>query len=68
MEQKYQQLHLRSGQTVRHQQGAVMVLLAAGLAALLAVAGLALDGGNLFLNKSKLQNAVDAAALSAGRP
>ena len=43
-----------------------MVILAAGMAALLAVAGLALDGGNLFLNKSKLQNAIDASALSAG--
>ncbi len=43
-----------------------MVILVAGMAALLAVAGLALDGGNLFLNKSKLQNAIDASALSAG--
>lgn len=60
MEYKYQQLHLKK------QRGAVVVILAAGMAALLAVAGLALDSGNLFLNKSKLQNAADASALSAG--
>ncbi|MBY6185065.1 hypothetical protein KUV89_00215 [Marinobacter hydrocarbonoclasticus] len=33
--------------------------------AILAMAALALDGGHLLLNKSRLQNAVDAAALSA---
>jgi hypothetical protein len=60
MEYKYQQLHLKK------QQGAVVVILAAGMGALLAIAGLALDSGNLFLNKSKLQNATDASALSAG--
>ena len=60
MKYKYQQLHLKK------QRGAVVVILAAGMAALLAVAGLALDSGNLFLNKSKLQNAADASALSAG--
>ena len=60
MEYKYQQLHLKK------QHGAVVVILAAGMAALLAVAGLALDSGNLFLNKSKLQNAADVSALSAG--
>ena len=66
MEDKHQQFNLKSGQIIKNQQGAVMVILAAGMAALLAVAGLALDGGNLFLNKSKLQNATDASALSAG--
>ena len=60
MKHRYQQLHLKN------QQGAVVVILAVGMAALLAVAGLALDGGNLFLNKAKLQNAIDASALSAG--
>jgi len=60
MKYKYQQSHLKK------QRGAVVVILAAGMAALLAVAGLALDTGNLFLNKSKLQNAADASALSAG--
>jgi len=60
MEYKYQQLRLKK------QQGAVVVILAAGMAALLAVAGLALDSGHLFMNKSKMQNAADVSALSAG--
>lgn len=49
------------------QRGAVVILLAVAMAALLAVAGLALDGGHLLLNKTRLQNAVDAAALSGAR-
>ena len=66
MEYQYQHYHMKPGQINKNQRGAVVVILAAGMAALLAVAGLALDGGNLFLNKSKLQNAIDASALSAG--
>ncbi|MBA4501415.1 pilus assembly protein TadG-related protein [Marinobacterium marinum] len=49
------------------QQGAVMVLVVVALLALIAMAGLAMDGGHLLLNKTRLQNAVDAAALSAAR-
>lgn len=49
------------------QQGAVIVLLTVAMIALLAMAGLALDGGHLLLNKTRLQNAVDAAALSAAK-
>jgi len=49
------------------QRGAVLVLVAVAMLALLAMAGLALDGGHLLLNKTRLQNAVDAAALSAAR-
>lgn len=53
---------------MRHkQQGAVLVLVTVAMLALLAMAGLALDGGHLLLNKTRLQNAVDAAALSAAR-
>lgn len=51
----------------RREQGAVLVLVAIGMLALLAMAGLALDGGHLLLSKTRLQNAVDAAALSAAR-
>lgn len=51
----------------RRQRGAVAILLAVALLALLAMAGLALDGGHLMLNKTRLQNAVDAAALSGAR-
>lgn len=49
------------------QRGAVAVLLAVAMIALLALAGLALDGGHLLLNKTRLQNAVDAAALSGAK-
>jgi len=49
------------------QRGAVVVLIAAGLLALLAMVGLALDSGHLVLNKSRLQNTVDASALAAAK-
>jgi Flp pilus assembly protein TadG len=51
----------------RRQRGAVAVVVAIGLLALLAMAGLALDSGHVILNKSRLQNTVDAAALSAAK-
>jgi Flp pilus assembly protein TadG len=44
-----------------------MVLIVAALAALLLMAGLALDVGHATLNKSRLQNATDAAALAAAK-
>ena len=44
-----------------------MVFLAVGLAALLLMAGLALDIGHATLNKTRLQNATDAAALAAAK-
>lgn len=49
------------------QRGSVAVLLTIAMLALLAIAGLVLDGGHLMLNKTRLQNAVDAAALSGAR-
>ena len=49
------------------QGGAVLVLLAVAMLAILAMAGLALDGSHLLLNKSRLQNSVDAAALAAAK-
>lgn len=51
----------------KRQRGAVAVLLTVAMLALLAMAGLALDGGHLLLNKTRLQNAVDAAALSGAK-
>ncbi|WP_242443068.1 pilus assembly protein TadG-related protein [Pseudomonas sp. LFM046] len=52
---------------LRHQRGAVLVLVVVALLALLAVAALALDGGHMLVNKTRLQNAVDAAALSGAK-
>ena len=53
---------------LRHKQkGVVGILVVVGLVALLAMAGLALDSGHAMLNKTRLQNAVDAAALSGAK-
>ena len=49
------------------QRGAVAVLLAIAMGALILCAGLALDMGHAFLNKTRLQNTVDAAALAAAK-
>lgn len=51
----------------RRQRGSVMALLAVAMLALVAMAALALDGGHLLVNKTRLQNAVDAAALSGAK-
>jgi hypothetical protein len=49
------------------QKGIVLVLVVAGLLAMLAMAGLAIDGGHMMLNKTRLQNTVDAAALAGAK-
>ncbi|TBW09598.1 pilus assembly protein [Azotobacter chroococcum subsp. isscasi] len=51
----------------RHQQGAVLILVVAAMTAILMMAALALDGGHMLMNKARLQNAVDAAALSGAK-
>ncbi|MDD4880912.1 MAG: pilus assembly protein TadG-related protein [Gallionellaceae bacterium] len=53
------------GLTSRFQTGAISVMAAAGMAALVASALLAVDLGNLFYTKRQLQNVADTAALSA---
>jgi hypothetical protein len=49
------------------QRGAVLALVAVGMLAIIGMAGLALQSGHLFVNKTHLQNALDAAALSAAK-
>jgi Putative Flp pilus-assembly TadE/G-like len=49
------------------QRGAVMVLVVVGLLALIGIAGLAIDTAHVLLNKSRLQSALDAAALAAAK-
>jgi Flp pilus assembly protein TadG len=49
------------------QGGAVIVLVAIALAAMVMMAALVLDGSHMLLNKTRLQNAVDAAALSGAK-
>lgn len=51
----------------RQQRGITAVLVVIGLLALLAMVGLAMDTGHVVLNKSRLQNTVDAAALAAAK-
>ncbi len=49
------------------QRGSVIVVVAIGLVAIIGIAGLAIDMSHAYLNKSRLQNALDSAALSAAR-
>ncbi|MFL6608884.1 MAG: Tad domain-containing protein [Pseudomonas sp.] len=51
----------------RRQGGAVSVLMVIAMAAIAMTAALALDGGHMLLNKTRLQNAVDAAALGGAK-
>jgi hypothetical protein len=49
------------------QRGAILPLFAIGLLTFIAMTGLALDMGYAYLNKTRLQNALDAAALSGAK-
>ncbi len=49
------------------QSGVVLVLTTVAMVALLGMAGLALDMGDVYVNKTRLQNALDASALSAAK-
>jgi len=51
----------------KQQAGAVIAIVVIGLLATLSVVGLALDGGHTMVSKSRMQNIVDAAALSAAK-
>lgn len=54
---------LTAGRT--RQRGSVLAIVAISLALLFGIGGLAIDLGHAYVNKTRLQNAVDAAALSA---
>lgn len=59
---------LRHGlRSPRRQRGVVVVLVAAGMLAIIAMAGLALDLGDSYLSKTRLHNALDTAALSGAK-
>ena len=51
----------------RRQRGIALPLVVVGLVAMLAIAGLALDSSHAFVNKTRLQNMADAAALAAAK-
>lgn len=53
--------------TLLSQRGAVLPLFVIGMLAILGMAGLALDMGHAYFDKTRLQNALDAAALSGAK-
>src|SRR5688500_16061724 len=53
--------------TLSPQRGAVAVIVVISLAVLIIMAGLVRDVGHAFVNKTRLQNTVDAAALAAAK-
>lgn len=54
-------------QTARQQRGAVAIIVALCLTVLIGMLGLVLDLGHLYVAKTELQNAADAAALSGAK-
>ena len=56
----------RCGNRTR-QRGIALPLVVIGLIAIIAMAGLAIDSSHAFVNKTRLQNMVDAAALAAAK-
>jgi Flp pilus assembly protein TadG len=56
---------LGRGTAPRREQGTVILLIAVGLLALVAVAGLAVDLGNVWATRTQLQAASDASSLAA---
>jgi hypothetical protein len=53
--------------SLKKQQGIFAIVVAISLIAIVAVAGLAIDSSHLFLNKTRLQNLMDIAALAAAK-
>ena len=58
---------LKMPQSLRQECGSVIVFTAVAISALLGIAGLAYDVGNLYMHKARLQNVADAAALAGAR-
>ena len=55
------------GAARRKERGAVAIMVALALVALIGFVGLALDLGKLYVVKSELQNSADSCALAAAR-
>jgi Flp pilus assembly protein TadG len=55
----------RSPQETSSEQGQVLAIFALALVAIVAMAGLVLDGGSTFVQRRDMQNVADAAALAA---
>jgi hypothetical protein len=50
-----------------HERGQTVVMIALALVALIAMLGLAIDGGTVYLERRRMQNAADGAALAGAR-
>ena len=61
------QIHAPSIRPRRRQRGIALILVTVGALALIGMAGLALDLGVTYIAKSRLQNALDAAALRGAK-
>jgi hypothetical protein len=57
----------RAGDPSDRQRGAIIPLFVIALVALLGMVGMALDLGHFYVNRTRLQNALDAAALSGAK-
>ena len=57
----------RVHRTLRDERGQILVIVAGGMIALLAIAAVALEGGMLVLNRRDAQNASDLAAVAGAR-
>ena len=51
----------------RDERGQILVIVAGGMIALLAIAALALEGGTLLLNRRDAQNGADLASVAGAR-
>lgn len=60
-------MHHQCQQLPKRQRGAVAVVVGIAIFVLVGMIGLALDLGQMFVNKTELQNAADACALAAAR-
>lgn len=56
-----------NGRAMSRQRGIVVPIVTIGMLAILAIAGLALDGSHALANKTRMQNTADAAALAAAK-
>ncbi|HTP00976.1 MAG TPA: pilus assembly protein TadG-related protein, partial [Anaerolineales bacterium] len=50
--------------TQKPERGQVLIIFVFAIIGLIAIAGLAIDGGNIYSDRSRARNAADAAALA----
>jgi len=50
---------------IKHKKGQALIIVALALVGLIAIIGLVVDGGNVFLDRRNAQNAADSAALAS---